>query len=83
MIPVRVPAELKVTTVGGVRTLPPDSQLHGEPCPACGDPLHIRPIVLVAIGISPEDRKPGGYTTGGAVAVHADCAGTPDDEMDE
>lgn len=40
-------------------------------------------VVLLFAGIEPEDRKPGGWTTGGAVAVHAACAGVPESEPTE
>ncbi|MFC6081001.1 hypothetical protein [Sphaerisporangium aureirubrum] len=35
------------------------------------------PVALVAVGVDPDDRKPAGWTTGGAVAVHTACARAP------
>jgi hypothetical protein len=35
----------------------------------------LREVVLIFAGIMPADRKDSGWTTGAAVAVHADCAG--------
>ena len=75
MIPVRVPADLTVNTIGGIRTLNPDHPLYATCCPVCDEQLDGLPITLVAVGIAPVDRKPAGWTTGGAVAVHAACAG--------
>ena len=75
MIPVRVPADLTVHTVGGVRTLTEKHALYETPCPVCGYLLEGYPITLVAVGIPHDERKPAGWTTGGAVAVHAECAG--------
>jgi hypothetical protein len=51
--------------------------LSETPCPACDGPLAGAKIVLVFIGIAPEDREraTGEWGTGGAVAVHAACAG--------
>lgn len=73
MIPVRVPADLTIHTVGGVRSLDPDHPLYVADCPVCDRMLQDHPIILVAVGIAPEDRKDSGWTTGAAVAVHAAC----------
>lgn len=75
MIPVRVPADVALYTVGGIRTLTPEHRLYRRDCPVCDRPLADQPITLVCVGIHPADRKPSGWTTGGAVAVHAVCAG--------
>lgn len=75
MIPVRVPADAPIHTVGGIRTLDPDHALALTRCPVCDGWLSNNPITLVLVGILPEDRKESGWTTGGAVAVHAACAG--------
>lgn len=81
MIPVRVPADAKVTLASERRfTIEPGHPLAAEACPACDLPLPGSPSVLVLAGIAPEDRKPAGFTTGGAVAVHAACAGVPEQE---
>lgn len=76
MIPVRVPADLKVTLANERRFPAPEPShgLHGEPCPVCDEPLATGPLVLVFVGIMAEDRKAGGWTTGAAVAVHEACA---------
>ena len=84
MIPVRVPADLKPVLANERRfSIAPDHPLADESCPACDRPLTGSPTVLVFVGIDPEDRKPAGWTTGGAVAVHAVCAGVPDSEPAE
>ena len=81
MIPVRVPATMMPVLANERRfTIDPDHPLAGEFCPACDKPLVRQPAVLVFVGIDPEDRKPAGWTTGGAVAVHAVCAGVPEEE---
>jgi hypothetical protein len=75
MIPVRVPSDLK-PVLGSERRF----QYAQGPCPACGDLLDEGgPVVLVFVGIAPSDRK-GKYANGGTVAVHAACAGVPDQE---
>jgi hypothetical protein len=82
MIPVRVPADLKPTLANERRFPPmtPDHPLAYVPCPVCGEALRERVTVLVFAGIMAEDRKegPNRWTTGGAVAVHAVCAGVPE-----
>ena len=83
MIPVRVPADIKPQLANPRRfTVGPDHPMCSHECPGCGEPLgypsdNPPPVVLVFAGIGPERRKPGGWTTGGAVAVHALCAGVP------
>jgi hypothetical protein len=83
MIPVRVPATAMPVLASerrfGARRGHPMDNL---PCPACDQPLGDGVTVLVFVGIMPEDRKPRGFTTGAAVAVHAACACVPDEEPD-
>jgi hypothetical protein len=57
-----------------------DHPLYDEPCPVCDGPLGEGVTVLVFAGIDPESRKSAGWTTGAAVAVHASCAGVPQEE---
>lgn len=85
MIPVRVPADARpVLASDRLFTIEPDHALYGQPCPACGLPLSVTAdVVLVLAGIAPEDRKESGYTTGGAVAVHAACAGVEPADVTE
>jgi hypothetical protein len=80
MIPVRVPAGMAVTLANERRFAPAAEGhwLHGQPCPVCDEPLGQGTTVLVFAGILPEDRKPGGWTTGAAVAVHETCALPPE-----
>jgi hypothetical protein len=81
MIPVRVPAGASPVLATERRfAVAPDHPLAAGVCPACDLPLPGSPAVLVLVGIAPEDRKPAGWTTGGAVAVHAVCAGVPEEE---
>lgn len=81
MIPVRVPATLLPVLAGERRmSIRRDHPLYDEPCPACDGPLGEGVTVLVFAGIDPENRKPAGWTTGAAVAVHASCAGVPAEE---
>ena len=84
MIPVRVPAAT-MPVLASERRFAADRghPLDVRPCPVCDGPLGERVTVLVFAGIAPEDRKPSGYTTGGAVAVHAACAGVPEEEPGE
>lgn len=75
MIPVRVPADLKVTLTSDRRLdIQPDHPLADFPCPVCDGSLTGQPSVLVFVGYHPDDRKDGGWTTGAAVAVHEACA---------
>lgn len=81
MIPVRIPADVKVTLASERRFAARRGHpIDAEPCPVCDVPVGEKVAVLVVVGIAPEDRKPGGFTTGGAVAVHAACAGVPEEE---
>jgi hypothetical protein len=78
MIPVRVPADARpVFASDRVIDLQPTHPmaLSETPCPACDGPLAGTRVVLVLAGISPEDRERGGWVSGGAVVVHAACAG--------
>lgn len=75
MIPVRVPARPAIHTVGGTHTLTEDQPLYWEHCPVCDFYLGMKSIALVYVGVLPEDRKSSGWTTGAAVAVHAECTG--------
>ncbi len=76
MIPVRVPADARPVLASDRRMdLAEDHPLFGELCPVCDEHLGARTAVLVFVGIAPGHRKPSGYTVGGAVAVHSDCAG--------
>ena len=78
MIPVRVPADAKpVLASERAFDIAPDHPLSGQDCPVCDGPLMGQPVVLVFAGIGPDDRKPGGWTTGAAVAVHEACAVGP------
>jgi hypothetical protein len=53
-----------------------DHPLYCQPCPVCDEPMGFlgEAIALVAVGIMTIDRKASGWTTGGAVAVHTECA---------
>ena len=80
MIPVRVRKDFRPELASDrVIDLEPTHPLalSEYPCPACDGPLAGTKIVLVVIGIAPEDREraSGAWATGGAVAVHAACAG--------
>lgn len=75
IIPVRVPFDAPLHTVGGVRTLQVDHPLYITDCPVCDAVLGSEPITLVFVGMLPEDRKESGWMTGAAIAVHAACAG--------
>jgi hypothetical protein len=81
MIPIRVPATMTAPLASERRFAAHRGHPIDEyPCPVCDEPVGEHVAVLVFVGIAPEDRKPGGYTTGGAVAVHAACAGVPEEE---
>lgn len=81
MIPVRIPAFFIPSLASECRmSLGQGHPLFNDLCPVCDEPLGTMAIVLVAIGIPPENRKSAGYTTGAAVAVHAVCAGVPEQE---
>lgn len=77
MIPVRIKSDTKpVIPTDRVITMNPDHPLAHTQCPVCDVQLVARPVVLVFVGIAPEDRERAtGYATGAAVTVHADCAG--------
>ena len=83
MIPVRVPASLTPQLANSERfTVAGNHPMCAVPCPVCDEPLGF-PVddpplcVLVFAGIEPGRRQPQGHVTGGAVAVHAACAGVP------
>lgn len=76
MIPVRVPAGSEPHVISDfVRTLDSEHPLYHYLCPACDEPIGGLPVTLVCVGIAPHKRKDVGWTRGGAVAVHAACAG--------
>lgn len=77
MIPVRVPADARPVLASDREFVIADGHpLAATGCPACDAPLaNGCKVVLILAGIMPEDRKLAGWTTGGAVAVHAACAG--------
>lgn len=75
MIPVRVPADAQVHTVGEPRRLASDHPLFVEDCPVCDRVFGSEPIILVYIGTPIEKRKATGWTRGAAVVVHAECTG--------
>jgi hypothetical protein len=82
VIPVRVPALAKpVLASDRVFDIAPGHPLSDQDCPVCDGPLVGHPVVLVFVGIAPDDRKPAGFTTGGAVTVHEACTVGPG--MDE
>jgi hypothetical protein len=76
MIPVRIPADAR-PHIAAVKHVQPDHLLAESPfdCPVCDETLSDRCVALVAVGIEPHSRKPAGWCTGGAVGVHAECAG--------
>jgi hypothetical protein len=82
LIPVRVPAAFEPYVTRDDCTVTPDHPLYGQGCPVCGGQLGNTnlddgspiPVALVAVGVAPDDRKPAGWTTGAAVAVHTACA---------
>jgi hypothetical protein len=81
VIPVRVPAGARPVLASERRFAANRGHpLDPRPCPVCDGPLGEQVTVLILAGIAPEDRKPAGATVGGAVAVHAACAGVPGEE---
>jgi hypothetical protein len=81
VIPVRIPADAKPVLASGRRfTIGSHHPLYNELCPVCDGPLGEGVSVLIVAGIEPSNRKPGGWATGAAVAVHAACAGVRDEE---
>jgi hypothetical protein len=81
MIPVRVKADAMPVLASERRFGPMEAShpLAETPCPVCDGPVGEKVSVLVFCGIAPEDRE-GVWTNGGAVAVHAECAGVPEAE---
>lgn len=72
VLPVRVPVDAPIHRLDA-GTISDDHPLAFRPCPVCCQPLHgSRPVVLVYVGMRPEDRRPSGWARGFAVAVHAD-----------
>jgi hypothetical protein len=81
IIPVRIPADSKPVLAGERRFAANRGHpLDTFPCPVCDVPLGEKVTVLIFAGIAPEDRKLAGDVMGAAVAVHAACAGVPDEE---
>lgn len=83
MIPIRIKADFRPTVQPHVFTLDQSHPLALNGCPVCDMSLDERPTVLVPVGIAPEDQKIGGWTTGGAVAVHLGCTGYTDADIAE
>ncbi len=86
MIPVRLPTAFEPHIVRDDLLLAPDHPFHGQECPVCFQPLgaDMLPVALVAIGIAPASRqplgrRPSGWSSGAAVAVHTACARPPMD----
>lgn len=73
MIPVRVPADAQVTEVGGVRRMDVDHPMFLHRCPVCDLPYGNEPFTYVYVGVEADMRKPAGFMTGAAVAVHVAC----------
>jgi hypothetical protein len=70
--------------VGGVRRNTDETHwVYVADCPVCDEGISDEPYVLVFVGIDPEDRKDSGWTNGGAVVVHAACAGVSDEPTAE
>jgi hypothetical protein len=81
IIPVRVPANARPVLATERRfNVRPDHPLYEGFCAVCEGLLGETVFVLVFAGIEPESRKPRGFATGAAVAVHAFCAGVPGEE---
>jgi hypothetical protein len=88
VIPVRVPADFVASRMGSAIPVAADHLLirHGMLCPACDRPFDtVQAVVLVPVGIPPYARQDAGWTTAGAVPVHAECARplTPQEAADE
>lgn len=81
MIPVRIDSNTALTVVSPkLNTIDKLHPIYGLECPACGitlsdikdnNPIQ---IALVYVGMRRTERIKK-YATGGAVAVHAECAG--------
>jgi hypothetical protein len=84
MIPVRVPRDASLHTVGGVRPpVAPTHPLANVPCPVCDGLLTEAPVTLVYVGVDPETHaEDRAWRTGAAVAVHAACAGLAPDQLE-
>jgi hypothetical protein len=90
MLYARVPADFKPYLNPRLFDI---SEREGEPsphplaahyCPACDQPLAAYgQIVLVPVGIAPEDRKDGGWANAGCVAVHLACSGYTEEGIAE
>lgn len=53
-------------------------------CPVCDQLLVVDGrILLVPVGISPDDRKDSGWTNAGCVAVHLACTGYTETEVEQ
>lgn len=53
-------------------------------CPACDSPLaEDGRIVLVPVGIAPQDRAASEWTNAGCVAVHLTCSGYTETEIEQ
>lgn len=76
-IPVQVPDGAQLHTIGKPRPISRAHPAYGTPCPACGRALRNEPQTLVYVGADPAGRTNQGAMIGGAVIVHAACAGTP------
>lgn len=80
LIPIRVHATLRPVLAGEPFLLAADHPAARYACPACDEHLACsgrdpRSVVLVFVGVAPDNQKTLGYVNGGAVIVHAECAG--------
>lgn len=84
-ISIRVPADFKPKIEP---TLYPLNDIDGKPhplthhpCAACGELTDVGPVVLVPVGVSPENRTNARRTNAACVVVHLKCSGYTEDEV--
>jgi hypothetical protein len=76
MICIRIESNTHLSVIGDARIISPDHPLADSLCPVCDEPVDMRPVTLVFVGIDPETRAEGKqWCNGAAVMVHTDCAG--------
>lgn len=79
--PVRVPADAQVHACGPVVRVSVGHPAYPLFCPVCDEPIGDEPMVLVYVGVEPDNRRDG-WMRGAGIPVHAVCTNMPKEGFD-
>lgn len=79
---IRREADFRPAIAPRVFNMSADHPGSAMPCPACDRALGYHPTVLVPVGIGPDHRKDGSWTTAASIGVHLECAGYTEAEVE-